>query len=306
MTAASDTSSPPPGSHRRVAVVIPCHNYGRFLGEALDSVLAQTQPPTAVVVVDDGSEDDTPSVARRYAERGVAYIRQRRSGANAARNNGLRHVGAADFVVFLDADDRLHPDYIERCLDAVHIHGAAFAYTQVRHFGSSDWVSEYPVWSAERLLEENFVHISALLRVDLMRRFPYDERVRAGGMDWDLYLTLAQEGFFGVLVDAPLLEYRQHAESIRRKLWNRRYKRHLIAARLVWKHRQLYGPRAYGRVVRELQASAREFGIGQTRRARLLKRRVQEALTARMKWARAPDVIGPGDSGPDTESRSPR
>jgi glycosyltransferase involved in cell wall biosynthesis len=93
-----------------VSVIIPCFNQGRFLVEALDSVRSQTLPATNVILVDDGSTDDTPAVAQRYPE--VKYIRQSNRGLAAARNAGLAR-SSDDFIVFLDADDRLKPEALE-------------------------------------------------------------------------------------------------------------------------------------------------------------------------------------------------
>ena len=87
-----------------VSVVIPCYNQAHFLGEAIESVLAQTYPHLEIVVVDDGSTDNTGEVAARYP--GVRYVRQENQGLAAARNTGLRH-SSGDYLVFLDADDRL-------------------------------------------------------------------------------------------------------------------------------------------------------------------------------------------------------
>jgi glycosyltransferase involved in cell wall biosynthesis len=93
-----------------VSVIIPCFNQGRFLVEALDSVRSQTLPATNVILVDDGSTDDTAAVARRYPE--VKYVRQPNRGLAAARNAGLAR-SSGDFIVFLDADDRLKPEALE-------------------------------------------------------------------------------------------------------------------------------------------------------------------------------------------------
>jgi hypothetical protein len=74
----------------RISVVIPCFDQGRFLADALDSVLAQTRPPCEIIVVDDGSHDDTSVVASRYAQ--VRCLRQRRRGLAAARNAGFEAI----------------------------------------------------------------------------------------------------------------------------------------------------------------------------------------------------------------------
>jgi glycosyltransferase involved in cell wall biosynthesis len=90
-----------------VSVVVPAYNYGRFLARCLDAALAQDPPAGEILVVDDGSTDDTPGVARRYAGR-VGYLRQPNGGLPRARNAGARAARGAAFV-FCDADDRLCP-----------------------------------------------------------------------------------------------------------------------------------------------------------------------------------------------------
>jgi len=96
-----------------VSVVIPCHNYGRFLAAAIESVLAQQYSPIELIVVDDGSTDETLAVASRYHD--LRYIHQRNLGASAARNRGLE-AASGEFILFLDADDELTPDAIETSL----------------------------------------------------------------------------------------------------------------------------------------------------------------------------------------------
>jgi glycosyltransferase involved in cell wall biosynthesis len=93
-----------------VTVVIPCYNQARFLGEGIESALSQTYKNFEVVVVDDGSDDHTSEVAARYGR--VRLVRQENKGLSAARNRGFAE-GRGEYVVFLDADDRLLPDALE-------------------------------------------------------------------------------------------------------------------------------------------------------------------------------------------------
>lgn len=98
------------GEHEQhlVSVVIPAHNAAAHLGDAVESVLAQTHDRIELIVVDDASTDDTAAVAARYAP-SVRYVAQPHRGASAARNHGVR-VSTGDFVAFLDADDLWEPD----------------------------------------------------------------------------------------------------------------------------------------------------------------------------------------------------
>jgi glycosyltransferase involved in cell wall biosynthesis len=196
---------------RAVAVVIPCFGYAHLLGEAIESVLGQLSPPGDVLVVDDGSPDDTAAVAGRYAEQGVRYLRRPNGGPAAARNTGAQEC-AGEYVVFLDADDLLDPRYLARTCEAIGGAGpdVGYVYTQCRYFGARKGTSHFPDWDLDRLVRWNFVHASALIRLDLVRTHPFDEGLRLGIEDWDFYLSLAEDGVRGVLVDEPLLWYRKH------------------------------------------------------------------------------------------------
>lgn len=98
-------------SRPAVSVIVPTYNCGRFIAEALESILRQTRRPDQIAVVDDGSTDDTDQVVSQFS--GIEYIRQRNAGVSAARNTGLA-AARGQFVTFLDADDRWRPKFVER------------------------------------------------------------------------------------------------------------------------------------------------------------------------------------------------
>lgn len=98
-----------------VSCVIPVYNGERFLSESLDSVLAQTHPPSEIIVVDDGSTDGTQAVVEQYSDK-VTCTRQANAGAAAARNRGIA-MASGQFVAFLDADDLWHEDKLARQLE---------------------------------------------------------------------------------------------------------------------------------------------------------------------------------------------
>jgi glycosyltransferase involved in cell wall biosynthesis len=97
-----------------VSCIVPAFNAERYLREALDSIFAQTHPALDVLVVDDGSTDDSPGVAKSYGDR-VRYLFQPNAGPAAARNRGL-DAARGQFVAFLDADDLWHPEQLARQL----------------------------------------------------------------------------------------------------------------------------------------------------------------------------------------------
>jgi glycosyltransferase involved in cell wall biosynthesis len=126
--------------------VIPCHNYARYLARAIESVLGQTRPATEVIVVDDGSTDETVSVAAGYD---VVCISQPQQGVSGASNSGLAAAGG-DYVLYLDADDELVPDALETLAACADAHPeAGFVYGH-QLFVSDDGepIADRPDWAA--------------------------------------------------------------------------------------------------------------------------------------------------------------
>ena len=204
-----------------VSVVIPCYNQARFLGEAIESVLAQTAP-LEIVVVDDGSTDGTVEVAGAYE--GVRCVSQPNQGQGAARNEGLKHI-CGEFVVFLDSDDRLLPHAFEvglRCL-ADHPE-AAFAAGRCVGLGP-DGVQrptrQDPVVERHhylRLLASNYIWMpgTVLFRTAVVRQVGGFKTTVSGAEDYDLYLRIARDHRIWCH-DQVVAEYRQHNTSTSRK-----------------------------------------------------------------------------------------
>jgi glycosyltransferase involved in cell wall biosynthesis len=100
-----------------VSVIVPAYNAARYIGTALDSVMAQTYAPIEIVVVDDGSTDETAEVVRGYGDR-VRYVYQENARQAAARNHGVREA-RGDLIAFLDADDAWLPDKLARQVELI-------------------------------------------------------------------------------------------------------------------------------------------------------------------------------------------
>ena len=116
----------------RVSVLIPCYNAGQYLAAALESVLAQTYQNFEIIVVDDGSVDDSAAVAARYPQ--VRYIYHAHSGISATRNRAISEA-RGEFVVFLDADDLWVPEKLEKQVVYLDSHPECqLVYTLVQNF----------------------------------------------------------------------------------------------------------------------------------------------------------------------------
>lgn len=109
-----------------VSILIPCHNAARWLAETLESALNQSWPRKEIIVVDDGSTDESRQIAEGFASRGVRLLTQPNRGASAARNAAMV-AAQGDWIQFLDADDLLAPDKIERQLALAGRVGSEFA-----------------------------------------------------------------------------------------------------------------------------------------------------------------------------------
>jgi glycosyltransferase involved in cell wall biosynthesis len=213
-----------------VSVVITTYNYGRFIAGAIESVLGQTRRPDDIIVVDDGSTDDTAAQVAAYAGQGVRYIYQANRGPGAARNTGIL-TGRSDLIAFLDADDRWLPDKLARQMAHLHAHPTAGLVTgsewQVYETGQPPLYLRRPPVGAARLypqiLIENSVGNPSLV---LVRRACFD---RVGlfdesiplGQDWDMWIRIARAFPVGV-VDAALITFTRHTTSITAgKVWER-------------------------------------------------------------------------------------
>lgn len=202
-------------------VVISNHNYARFLGEAIESVLAQTHAEREIVVVDDGSTDETPAVLARYEGRpGIVILRQPNGGQLSAFNRALGAV-RGELVFFLDADDLYEPDYLARAVGRYEADPECdFVYCRTRLFGGARGLhpdgrcaSGYSILAAYHLRKWVGAPTSAIsMRATLLRKIlplPLEEdwRVRADDcLVWGASLAGGCKRF----LDAPLVRYRIH------------------------------------------------------------------------------------------------
>ena len=209
---------PGPAAERPlVSVLIPCHNYGRFLTEAIDSALAQTWPPHEILVVDDGSTDDSADVARSYGSR-IRVVSRRQSGLERTVNWAVPEL-TGEYVVILSADDVLEPRYIEELAAALRRSpDAAYAYCRPLKFGAESGPMRCLPFSAYFLVKRtNFVNASALMRRDdFLAVGGYSENLGPDAIeDWDFFLKLLAAGRRGTYVRAPLLRWRRHETGSR-------------------------------------------------------------------------------------------
>ncbi len=190
---------------RDVTAVISCFNYGRWLREAVDSVLAGG---ARAVVVDDGSTEpigDLPSE--------VELIRQENRGVALARNAGLERV-ETPYAIVLDADDRLAPGALEALRPPLEADPRlGFTYGRMRFFGDLEGELRFPPYDPYRLLYRHTIGLSALARREVFENTGGFDPAFEQFEDWELWVNALAHGWHGRQVDAVTVEYRRHAGS---------------------------------------------------------------------------------------------
>jgi glycosyltransferase involved in cell wall biosynthesis len=207
-----------------VSVVIPAYNSGEFVADAIESVYAQTVRPAEVIVVDDGSTDDTPQIINRFEGRpGFTFVRQVNRGEASARNAGIA-CATGDYVALLDHDDLWRADKLERQL--AHF-DPTWGMSFTAYERKTPWASElvaHRTWDPDpravlSLLEQSAVLSTCstwLIRREALRRVGGFETVAPFGTDWLMALRLASAGLRVGYLPEPLTQYRVHGSNLSR------------------------------------------------------------------------------------------
>ncbi len=203
-----------------VSVVITAYNSGQWISLTLQSVLDQARPANEVIVVDDGSTDNTAKVVRKYADR-VRYVPQDRRGQPAARNRGIRAAGG-HWIAFCDADDLWHRRKLEAQIGLLQSHPYAWVACDAGWIdldGNPAEVSAPQMRQGdvlEPLFLGNFIKSATpLVRRDVFEQVGYFEEAPEAriGEDWDMWLRIAARYPLGV-VPQRLTTVRLHPESM--------------------------------------------------------------------------------------------
>lgn len=219
-----------------VSIVVPSYNYAHFLPETIESALSQTHANIEIIIIDDGSTDNTREVAEQLLQQDarIQYVHQVNQGLSAARNTGIKHA-SGEFVVFLDADDLMHPQKI-----AAHLEHFAsdekidISYGESRYFVSGDinttyanieltqqaWMPQVSGRAAEMLptlIVNNIMPVCSVMmrKAAIDKTGAFDTSLRSLE-DWDYWLrAAAQDCYFSYSSDSRLAAYiRVHGTSM--------------------------------------------------------------------------------------------
>jgi len=236
-----------------VTVIIPTYNSAALVTQAIDSALAQTTAPTEIIVIDDGSADDTKTRLAPYTNR-IKYHHQSNQGVAAARNLGLREA-TSDFIAFLDADDLWHPQKLELQLQAIATHSEISLLATERSATIStlplqnpnDQIQKIP-WK-DLVVKNRFTTSSVLLRRSILNQTGHFDTALQGPEDYDLWLRIAELAPVAKL-HLPLTHYRDLPNSLSHQSQTMHAGMLRILSKLddrnAWQGRWLLRRKAYG------------------------------------------------------------
>lgn len=181
-----------------LAVIITAHNYGHYLDECLESVLRQSRRPDEILVVDDASIDNTADVVARWSDRGMRYLRVDHHDPRQSRLSGLQAT-SAEFICFLDADDRLAPDYLRGGLAAFDRYDIGIVYSDVDYFGDWNRCHQEPVEiTLADMGKLNYVHNGSIVRreaLEMSRALEVPCDSRRSHEDWLAWRRILEQGW---------------------------------------------------------------------------------------------------------------
>lgn len=214
-------------SHPVCSVIIPAYNYGHYIDKCINSVLAQTYPYKEIIVVDDGSTDNTPEVVKQF-DNSIIYHRKKNAGIAAAWNTGLS-LCTGKYIQFLDADDTLSPDKLETQVaflesnpdidivysDYLFVDPDGNSLTeQTKGYMGTGLVKDDNV--LQRLIRANFITVHCtLMRSEIIKTgFRFDAGNKKINEDWDFWLRLAAKGYKFQYCHGPVAYYLKHGNSV--------------------------------------------------------------------------------------------
>ena len=193
---------------KKVSIVIPCYNQAKWLPDAIESALNQTHKNIEVIVVNDGSTDNTSEIARQYP---VKLVEKNNGGAASARNAGIK-IADGFYILPLDGDDKISPLYIERTIGKGDIVGV-----MQQTFGDCE-IATIPMENPQvkDFLQGNRINNCSLYKREIWEKIGgYDEcELIKGYEDWDFWLRAVKAGYRVNVIKEKLFFYRKHGNSL--------------------------------------------------------------------------------------------
>jgi glycosyltransferase involved in cell wall biosynthesis len=224
----------------KVSVIIPCFNLGKYIQEALDSILIQTFQDFEIIVVNDGSTDsETNLILDNLDNSAIKLIKTDNQGLANARNTGIAEA-MGDYILPLDADDKIDPTYLEK---AVKILGEnqniGIVYCQAEFFGEENSKWDLPEFQLSKILIDNMIFASSFFRrADWKLVGGYKSTMIYGWEDYDFWLSIIELKREVYRIQEYLFYYRQRTDSMARVMTRKQF--FYSYKEIVKNHKDLY------------------------------------------------------------------
>lgn len=244
-----------------VSVVIPCFNLGKYINEAVDSVLRQTYRDFEIIVVNDGSDDkETISVINKISNPKITVLNTENQGLASARNNGIK-IARGRYIVALDADDMIAPTYLEKAVDVfTDRKDIGFVTPWVKWFGEMESVYQTKELDLKNCFNENSTAVASVFRKKAWEEVNgYDPHMPyCGYEDWDFWISISKKGWKNHVIKEALFFYRKRKGSMLSESDKRRSK---ILSYMLDKHNDIFDKHAKDYFIKKDELLCTYYGI---------------------------------------------
>lgn len=198
-----------------VSIITPIFNYGKMFQKTLNSVFESTYKNIELIVVCDGSTDEYVLLKLKTLEShpNIKIIYQNNTGPSSARNNGVKN-SVGEYILPLDSDDLIHPEYIQSCLNVIKQNNKISpVYCDTYHIGEVQGIEQRPEWSMERLKQGPFIVNCSMFRKEAFEKCEGYDTSLFGWEDYDLWIRMGLNGYFGKKIPKPLFYYFHHEKD---------------------------------------------------------------------------------------------
>lgn len=194
-----------------VSVVIPCYNDAKYIEQCVNSAINQTYPEIEVIVIDDGSNEETRLVLEKIEPLITALVFQDNQGQSNARNKGIE-LAQGEYILTLDSDDFFEPSFCEKAVKMIQ---GREDVKIVTCYAKRHRLTGYDIFETSGGYLKDFLNYNCALGTSLFKRREaqaiggYDESMRKGFEDWEFFIRLLADGGKAVVIEEPLYNYRK-------------------------------------------------------------------------------------------------
>ncbi len=210
----------------KVSVIIPCFNQGKFVDDAVESVLNQTFQNFEIIIINDGSSDTfTNNLLKNYKKPKTKVIHTSNQGVSSARNTAIA-MARGKYILPLDADDKIANTYLEKAVKILDDNPKiGIVYCEAELFGIKNEKWSLPAYKFPKILTRNCIFVSGFFRkTDWQKTKGYSTEMKHGFEDWEFWLSLIELGVEIYRIPEILFYYRQTSNSRSTKMGKKREK----------------------------------------------------------------------------------